>query len=48
MRINRYSVPTRLIGRQVRALLDASDLVLFDARVEVVRNEQLIAKWAPG
>ena len=41
---NRYSVPARLIGRQVRVLLHASELVVFDGRAEVARHERLIAK----
>jgi hypothetical protein len=34
----------RLIGRQVRVLLGASELVVFDGRVEVVRHERLPTK----
>jgi hypothetical protein len=44
VRTNRYSVPARLIGRQVRVLLHASELVVFDGRVEVARHERLLAK----
>jgi transposase len=44
VRTNRYSVPVRLIGRQVRVLLHASDLVIYDGRVEVARHERLMAK----
>ena len=32
VRTNRYSVPVRLIGRQVRVLLHASELVIYDGR----------------
>jgi hypothetical protein len=41
VRNNRYSVPTRLIGRRVRVLLHASDLVIYDGRAEVARHERL-------
>jgi hypothetical protein len=44
IRTNRYSVPVRLIGRQVRVLLHASELVVFDGRTEVARHERLLAK----
>jgi hypothetical protein len=35
-----YSVPARLIGRRVRALLRAGELVVFDGRIEVARHER--------
>ncbi|MBF6216422.1 IS21 family transposase [Nocardia puris] len=44
IRTNRYSVPVRLIGRQVRVLLHASHLVVFDGRTVVARHERLLAK----
>lgn len=44
VRMNRYSVPARLVGRQVRVLLHASDLQVFDGRVEVARHERLMSK----
>lgn len=44
VRMNTYSVPARLIGRQVRVLLNASDLVVYDGRVEVARHERLLGK----
>lgn len=44
VRTNRYSVPTRLIGRQVRVLLHASELVVYDGRTEVARHERLLTK----
>jgi len=44
LRTNRYSVPTRLIGRQVRVMLHASHLIVYDGRTEVCRHERLIAK----
>ncbi|WLQ38357.1 IS21 family transposase [Streptomyces castrisilvae] len=43
VRTNRYSVPVRLIGRNVRAMLHASELVVYDGRDEVARRERLIA-----
>ncbi|WP_281388795.1 Mu transposase domain-containing protein [Kribbella qitaiheensis] len=39
---NHHSVPSRLIGRQVQVLLNASDLLVFDGRTEVARHERLI------
>jgi len=44
VRNNRYSVPARLIGRRVRVLLHASDLVIYDGRTEVARHERLPGK----
>ncbi|MFC9978152.1 IS21 family transposase [Spirillospora sp. NPDC127200] len=44
VRMNYYSVPTRLIGRQVRVLLGADELVVFDGRTEVARHERLVAR----
>jgi transposase len=41
VRNNRYSVPARLIGRRVRVLLHASDLVIYDGRAEVARHERV-------
>ena len=41
VRNNRYSVPVRLIGRRVRVLLHASDLVIYDGRAVVARHERL-------
>jgi hypothetical protein len=40
-----YSVPARLIGKQVRVLLRASEVVIFDGRVEVARHVRAITKW---
>jgi hypothetical protein len=40
VRTNRYSVPARLISRQVRVLLHASELVVFDGRTEVAAHER--------
>nr|WP_104782508.1 ATP-binding protein [Streptomyces tibetensis] len=44
VRTNRYSVPTRFIGRQVRVLLHASALVVFDGRTEIAQHERLLTK----
>lgn len=44
VRTNRYSVPVRLIGRNVRVMLHASELVVYDGREEVARHERLKAK----
>ncbi|MEU0565967.1 hypothetical protein ABZ297_11320 [Nonomuraea sp. NPDC005983] len=44
VRTNRYSVPVRLIGRNVRVVLHASELVVYDGREEVARHERLKAK----
>ncbi|MFF5570211.1 Mu transposase domain-containing protein [Streptomyces luteogriseus] len=48
VRTNRYSVPVRLIGRTVRVMLHASELVVYDGQQEVARHERLIAKGRPG
>jgi transposase len=44
VRSNRYSVPIRHIGRQVRVLLSASELVIYDSRTEIARHERLPGK----
>ncbi|MGP3965966.1 IS21 family transposase [Nonomuraea sp. 3N208] len=44
VRTNRYSVPVRLIGRQVRVLLHSNELIVFAGKIEVARHERLIAK----
>ncbi|MFF2060874.1 hypothetical protein ACFVWZ_03540 [Streptomyces sp. NPDC058200] len=44
VRTNCYSVPVRFIGRTVRAILHASELIVYDGRDEVARHERLIAK----
>jgi transposase len=38
VRMNRYSVPARLIGRQVRVVLRSSELVIYDGRREAARH----------
>lgn len=42
VRCAHYSVPVRLIGRQVRVRLSASDVVVFDGRVEVARHPRSV------
>lgn len=44
VRTNKYSVPVRFIDRQVRVLLHASELVVYDGRTEITRHERLLAK----
>lgn len=44
VRTNRYSVPTRFIGRQDRVLLHASELVVFHGRTEIAQHERLLTK----
>ncbi|MFD0416854.1 IS21 family transposase [Streptomyces sp. NPDC127108] len=44
IRMNRYSVPVRLIGQQVRVLLHASELVIYEGRTEVAWHERLATR----
>jgi len=44
VRNNRYSVPSRLIGRQVRVVLRSSELAVFYRSAEVARHPRLTAK----
>lgn len=44
VRMNCYSVRVRLIGRTVRVILHASELVAYDGREEVAEHERLIAR----
>ncbi len=44
VRMARYSVPARLIGRQVRVSLRASEVVVFDGREQVARHERVVAR----
>lgn len=46
VRMNKYSVPVRMVGRQVRVLLHASDMVVFDGKTEIARHERLMTKGA--
>ncbi|MFG1879640.1 hypothetical protein ACGFIV_32885 [Sphaerisporangium sp. NPDC049003] len=38
VRMNEYSVPARMVGRQVRVLLHAGELVVFDGKTEIARH----------
>lgn len=44
VRMARYSVPSRLIGRQVRVSLEAANVVVFDGRLEVARHARVVAR----
>jgi transposase len=46
VRMNKYSVPARLVGRQVRVLLHASELIVYDGNTEVTRHERLMTNGA--
>lgn len=39
-----YSVPARLVHRQVRVSLRASEVVVFDGRAEVARHPRVVAR----
>jgi len=41
-----YSVPARLVGRRVRAVLRATELVVFDGRAQVARHERSTVRGA--
>lgn len=44
VRMNAYSVPARYVGRQLRVLLHASELVVYDDQTVVARHERLMTK----
>lgn len=44
VRTNQYSVPARFIGRKLRVMLGATDLIVFDRRTEVARHPRLFGK----
>lgn len=44
VRMARYSVPSRLIGRQVRVSLGAAEVVVLDGRLEVARHARVVAR----
>lgn len=44
VRMAKYSVPARLIGRQVRVSLRASEVVVFDGRDQVARHERVVTR----
>ncbi|MEU1599579.1 IS21 family transposase [Streptomyces sp. NPDC005708] len=46
VRVCRYSVPARFIGRTVHALLRSDEVVVFHGRTEIARHPRLTAKGA--
>lgn len=44
VRMVKYSVPARFIGRKVRLSLRASEVVVFDGRSVVARHQRVVAK----
>ena len=44
VRMAKYSVPSRLIGRQVRVSLRASELLVFDGRAVVARHPRVVSR----
>jgi hypothetical protein len=48
VRSNRYSAPSRLIGRRVRVLLHASELSIFDGRTPVAAHEPRVSPFLPS
>ncbi|GAA3139040.1 IS21 family transposase [Rhodococcus baikonurensis] len=44
VRMAKYSVPARFIGRQVRVSLRASELVVFDGRTVIARHGRVVAR----
>ena len=48
VRMNTYSVPAKFVGRQLRVLLHASELAVYDGWAEVARHERLMTKGAPA
>ncbi len=44
VRMARYSVPARLIGRRVRVSLRASEVIVFEDRKEVARHPRVVAR----
>lgn len=44
VRMAKYSVPARLIGRKVRVSLRASEIVVFDGHREAARHERVVAR----
>ncbi|MCD2191793.1 IS21 family transposase [Actinomycetospora endophytica] len=46
IRQNRYSVPARLIGRKLRVLLRATEVIVLDRRREVARHDRAQGKGA--
>jgi hypothetical protein len=44
VRMVKYSVPARFIGRRLRVSLRASEVVVFDGRVVAARHQRVVAK----
>ena len=44
VRMAKYSVPARFIGRKVRVSLRASEVVVFDGRAVIARHQRVIAR----
>jgi hypothetical protein len=44
VRMVRYSVPARFIGRRVRVSLKASEVVVFDGRTVIARHPRVVAR----
>lgn len=44
VRMAKYSVPVRLIGRQVRVSLRASELVVFEGRTPIARHPRVVTR----
>lgn len=44
VRMNKYSVPARLIGRRVRVSLRASEVVIFDGHTQVARHGRVATR----
>ncbi len=44
VRMVKYSVPARFIGRKVRVSLRASELVVFEGRTIIARHQRIVAK----
>lgn len=48
VRMAKYSVPARFIGRKVRVSLRASEVVVFDGRAMIARHERVITQGGQG
>lgn len=45
VRMVKYSVPARFIGRRLRVSLRASEVVVFDGRAVAARHQRIVAKY---
>lgn len=45
VRMVKYSVPARFIGRRLRVSLRASEVVVFDGRAVTARHQRIVAKY---